>query len=384
MTINSPLWFILFSFSALHGIFITLVLLINKKLNTKPTRILAAMVFIISIIMGNAALANTNFHLIYPHFILSSFPLWFLVGPLFYFYIETSLHKNRTFEWFDFAHLIPLIAFLAYFLSFYIKDANGKLDYLNGIGDQTMYYSATTFFLYLYATQILVYTVISAIKLKKHEKLYKLESSDTLILRLEWLNILILLFVIYLGFDFIISIVFYFSDYSGNIYAHISLLILSLFIYFTAYSIMTKPERLFGTLSTTIEKYKQSALKKEDVSDIKDSLLEIMEIEKPFLTETLKLSDLAAMLNVSSHQISQVINQEFNQSFFHFINKYRVEEAKRRLTDPKFADYTILAIALETGFNSNASFYRIFKSEIGMTPSQFMKKTNKENSQKAA
>ena len=382
--INSPLWFILFSFSALHGIFITIVLLVNKKLNTLPTRILAALVLIISIIMGNAALTNTDFHQNYPHFILSTFPLWFLVGPLFFFYIEYSLYKKRTWKWFDIAHFIPSIAFLVFFLSFYIKDANGKLDYLNGIGDQENYYTAVMFFLYLYATQILVYTILSAIKLKKHEKRYKLESSDTFILRLEWLNILILLFVVYLGFDFFISIVFYFSDYNGNIYGNISLLLLSLFIYVTAYSIMVKPERLFGTLSPANEKYKQSGLKKEDVNDIKNALLEIMETEKPYLKETLKLSDLASILDVQNHKLSQVINQEFGQTFFHFINGYRVREAKSRLTNPKYSDFTILAIALDTGFNSNASFYRIFKKETGLTPSQFIKRENKANSQNAA
>ena len=49
----------------------------------------------------------------------------------------------------------------------------------------------------------------------------------------------------------------------------------------------------------------------------------------------------------------------------------RVEEVKRRLTTPKFSNYKIVAIAYDCGFNSKASFNRIFKNETGVTPSAF-------------
>lgn len=96
--------------------------------------------------------------------------------------------------------------------------------------------------------------------------------------------------------------------------------------------------------------------------------------EKPYLIETLRISDVAESLGVSSHQLSHVINKEYQMSFFNLINGFRIEEIKRRLTDEKFSGYTILAIALDTGFNSSASFYRIFKNHTGLTPSQYIKR----------
>jgi AraC-like DNA-binding protein len=73
------------------------------------------------------------------------------------------------------------------------------------------------------------------------------------------------------------------------------------------------------------------------------------------------------------NHLSQVINAELNKSFFDFINEYRIAEAKRRLLDGRFEHYSILAIALEVGFNNKASFNRVFKKHTRMTPSDFVK-----------
>jgi AraC-like DNA-binding protein len=68
-----------------------------------------------------------------------------------------------------------------------------------------------------------------------------------------------------------------------------------------------------------------------------------------------------------------VINQGLNQSFFEFINRYRIEDAKAALIDPKYKNCTILAVAYDAGFNSKTSFNNAFKKYQGMTPSAFKK-----------
>src|SRR5690606_41905073 len=74
-----------------------------------------------------------------------------------------------------------------------------------------------------------------------------------------------------------------------------------------------------------------------------------------------------------SHHLSQVINVSQERSFFDFINRYRIDHAKGLLSDPARAG-NILEIALASGFNSKASFNRVFKKETGMTPSAFKKR----------
>jgi len=82
---------------------------------------------------------------------------------------------------------------------------------------------------------------------------------------------------------------------------------------------------------------------------------------------------MAQSLNLSTNHLSQIINEKLEMNFFDFINEYRVNEVKDRLSDPKYKHYTLLAIAFDSGFNSKSSFNSIFKQYTGLTPSEFQK-----------
>lgn len=84
------------------------------------------------------------------------------------------------------------------------------------------------------------------------------------------------------------------------------------------------------------------------------------------------MRQVAERLAVNSGFLSQVINSRFNKSFRELINEYRIEEVKRQLLDNQ-QQASILSLALEAGFNSEASFYRVFKSSTGLTPKAFVK-----------
>ncbi len=122
---------------------------------------------------------------------------------------------------------------------------------------------------------------------------------------------------------------------------------------------------LLNADKTDLENSKEGSLKL-----IKGKLEELMELEKPFLNANLTLFDLSNAVNVSSREVSNCLNREMKMNFYEFINRYRVSEVKTRLeTDGD--KFTILAIALDCGFNSKASFNRIFKQITGFTPSEY-------------
>jgi YesN/AraC family two-component response regulator len=79
-------------------------------------------------------------------------------------------------------------------------------------------------------------------------------------------------------------------------------------------------------------------------------------------------------LDLKASTISQLVNQNTDYNFNDYINSYRVEETKKMLSDPEYSNYTIVAIGLEAGFNSKASFYRAFRKFEEMTPSEYLKK----------
>jgi AraC-like DNA-binding protein len=96
-----------------------------------------------------------------------------------------------------------------------------------------------------------------------------------------------------------------------------------------------------------------------------------MQLEKPHLDRTITLQTLAEKLAFTTHELSQLINEQLNKNFFEFINMYRIDEAKAKIKDEQFNHLTIAAIGYESGFNSISAFNAAFKKNTGITPSQY-------------
>jgi AraC-like DNA-binding protein len=99
-------------------------------------------------------------------------------------------------------------------------------------------------------------------------------------------------------------------------------------------------------------------------------LLALMDEERPWLEPELTLAELAQRLGTHATLLSKVINTGCGQNFNDFVNSYRVAEACRLLADPQFAHYSLVGVALESGFNSKSTFNRVFKKLDGRAPSE--------------
>ena len=99
----------------------------------------------------------------------------------------------------------------------------------------------------------------------------------------------------------------------------------------------------------------------------------LMNTERLFLKNDLKIGDVAEKINLPVYYVSQVINEKLGKNFYDFINEYRVDEAKKRFADTKYDYMTILAVGFDSGFNSKTAFYSAFKRNTGMIPSEFKK-----------
>ncbi|WP_425289983.1 helix-turn-helix domain-containing protein, partial [Shewanella algae] len=75
-------------------------------------------------------------------------------------------------------------------------------------------------------------------------------------------------------------------------------------------------------------------------------------------------------MGTNSSVLSKIINRAFQMNFNDFINRYRVEEVKKQLQNPKNASLTIMSLAYDAGFNSKATFNRAFKKHTGENPSK--------------
>ena len=97
-----------------------------------------------------------------------------------------------------------------------------------------------------------------------------------------------------------------------------------------------------------------------------------IETDKVHLNPKISLQALAKLLEVNESTLSNTINAHYQKNFRSFINEVRVEEVKHRLLHEGLGNLSLLGIAKECGFNSEASFYRIFKQVTGSTPKQFL------------
>jgi AraC-like DNA-binding protein len=93
--------------------------------------------------------------------------------------------------------------------------------------------------------------------------------------------------------------------------------------------------------------------------------------EKKYLDPLTSQRNIAENLDLSPEHLSTLINQELGKSFNTYINELRIEEVKMMLKNPEFDNYSLMAIGLESGFNSKSSFYASFKKHTGQTPSQY-------------
>ena len=92
-----------------------------------------------------------------------------------------------------------------------------------------------------------------------------------------------------------------------------------------------------------------------------------------FLNPELTIKKMAFDLSISESTLSKIIKQGAALNFSDYINKFRVEKAKAFLKDKNYADYTLVSIGLECGFNSNSTFYSAFKKFNSITPMEYQK-----------
>lgn len=117
-----------------------------------------------------------------------------------------------------------------------------------------------------------------------------------------------------------------------------------------------------------------SNLSVQEIDDLKKRLNDLMEREKPYLNDSLTLSDLALSVGITDKKLSELLNQHLHVSFYDLINHYRVLAVKEKMQDPASARYTLLSIAFECGFKSKTSFNRVFKQKTGVSPSVYFQK----------
>ena len=348
------------------------LLISTKKPFTTANKLMAAWLFLICVELIFALINSTVLEMYSFHFVA------FTYGPLLFLYVKFMTNPERKFNWLALLHFIPFVVFFTVSVIFrsvpLLKDLRTFFAPDRFISLRIVY--STCFFL-----SVTIYSILTFIEIKRHQNnLKNLVSYTSGVITLNWLKVLsisfytayLLLFI--LGGMNMIANLIPFDPY----FVTFGFIALFSFVY-SFYGI--KQPIIFGEhVKSDIddkkdtEKYLKSGLKDNQAEKYLNKLISYVEINKPYLDRDLTIHDLSKMTSISRHHITQILNEKHKRNFFTFINEYRVKEVMERFRDHKFNHYTILAIALDAGFNSKTTFNSIFKSQTGLTPSEYREK----------
>jgi len=257
-----------------------------------------------------------------------------LIGPSFYLIQKSTIDKSFKLKGSQVLHLIPIIVLTLLWLSF---DQIRNSRYIWRIFYQSI------------LLHYMIYISISIYKVFREKKLLSAVKKQ--------LNIygMILLVV---WFAFLLDEVAR-APYVAASVLYISMLAFSIII-------LSKGAYLIDHRTT---KYKKTGLSGTESDRIRKALSRLINEEKIYQDNLISLPRLAKKLNASTHAVSQVINEQYQQSFFELISNKRIGAAKTYLKEnPKMK---ISDIAFSVGYNSLSAFNTAFKKQIGLTPGKY-------------
>lgn len=359
-----------------QAVFWAWALLSLKKGNVRANRILASLLFLLALGIALATLYQTNYILAIPHLAEVAAPLGFLYPPVFYLYVKAMTSDRLSFRKQAF-HFVPFVMCVVYLVPFYLQNAESKNVYL--LAPPTDLPSSSAIISLLILLQELIYIVLTLTLVAKHSTKIKHSFSSIEKVNLAWIRNIVLGFIL-------VSVIYVFLETYESPVKSIYLVPFSLtiMIYVLGYKGLKQPSVFYEEQNSVLaKKYRKSGLGTEQAEKYREKLLRFVETEQPFTKNDLTLRQLAGDLSISPNHLSQLLNEKLNQSFFDFINKYRIEEAKKRLLDPRKTHLTILAIAYDVGFSSKSVFNSAFKKHTQMTPIEFRKASQREYSDPA-
>jgi AraC-like DNA-binding protein len=183
---------------------------------------------------------------------------------------------------------------------------------------------------------------------------------------LAWLRNFVLQFVL-MG----IGVVIVKATFPNDLGDYVVALIVTGIVYATSASVIGRSAFFSDLQWRRGRKYEKSALTSERCEEVLGRLKGIMAEKKPYLKPSITLSELAALVNVSPHHLSQVLNEAAGCTFHHYLARHRIEEAKRLLSGGEKDGLRIEEVAERVGYYSKSSFNTAFRRIIGVTPSQY-------------
>ena len=316
----------------------------------------------------------------------------FLIGPVIYFYTQSLLNPSFEFTRKETIHLLPGIIYVLYSVGIWIYDAyifKGDYFYADGADkDFDSWYQNAGLI------SMILYFILSLHYYNVYRKfiVQVVSYADTIVFK--WIKTYLMAFLVMLllpiVFEILKSVFPDLQSYKGSWWFFLFFSIVMYYIAITGYSnpiqsaipfkmslfeknpiLLLENNSFEETIIDISSETFESAIS-PDILSWKTKIEAVLASEKLYTNPELTLTDLAIKLETNSGIISKTINQGFQMNFNDFINKYRVEAVKEKLTNNEHRNTTLLGLAFDCGFNSKATFNRAFKKHTSLSPKEYL------------
>jgi AraC-like DNA-binding protein len=371
---------------ALQGLLLTGVLFAQKK-NRTANVLLAVLMATFTIYLAGTVYFAAGLVRLFTHFFGVSYQTPWVFGPLVYLYARAASDRSWRFERRTLIHFVPVAINTLAFSPYYFLSGAEKLAMMDRwvAGDVPLQLAILDPFKYVSG---LAYSIATVLYLRRHRRQVEHSYSNIGRVNLTWLMTLtVAAFGIWL-----LATSLKIAGVAGLVRdAHISLA-MAVLVYAIGYMGLRQPEVFrYETAEYPVPKslsnvqppaptpdepepasrYERSGLSDLEAHRLKTSLLAIMDSERPWRDSELTLADLAERLGSTPHKLSEVLNSEVGQTFYDFVNGYRVREVQRRIKAGEARALKMLALAMDAGFASKSTFNQAFKKHTSQTPSDF-------------
>ncbi|QKZ14621.1 helix-turn-helix domain-containing protein [Spirosoma sp. KUDC1026] len=404
--------------SSFTGLLISIALIVFKQppFQAHANRLLSLSLLSLSVFSFISGLLVNHGILIFPYLFRVGAPLQYLSPPCAYLYVRAVLFRETKLKKHDWLFFVPFVLHVLELSPFYFQSEAAKLVYLRDLikdiqgpiqqreGVLPPYYhpalKSILACIYIGMQWYLIY------QFRRNTPVQERRNKRTL---LNWLGIFTLLNTL-LYSPIAAAIIFPVNPDSSAILA---LFLLVSYLLACGTILFFQPQTLYGlamavpeqsspvlpppvshsaasqpvepvhipvpesavdkeSVNTSLEEVRTYSLGHEKRQEYRQQIEGYMEETQPFLRKGYTIKEMASDLGVPQHQVSIVINQEYGMNFNDFINRYRIDYIKEKLTQPDWRQLTLEGIALEAGFGNRTTFFRAFTKLTGTTPTAYL------------
>jgi len=350
------------------GLTFSVLLWFKKGVHKAANRFLS--IAICAVVLWTARILGIDIRLetYFPQWSRLPFQFSLAFGPFLFFYVLKITRPEYKFRRKDLLHFSPLLLELCAWV----------LEVGDSVKTGVATYNTVSFQQLNPVLQVLAFISVSAylyLSYRLIDRFYlqlKFTGGDRYRFELRWLHKLLkgfgLLWLLWIPF----TVINYFG-HDHHAFYPMYLLVAGMVLWIAATAHLRSEAGVQPATPSFLKSLPASALKQKG-NWLKKTVKETRYYQDPELS----LSSLAEKLGLHTHELSRILNTVLKKNFNDFINEYRVQEVIRKMQDPACDHITLLGIAYESGFNSQATFSRIFKQVTGKNPAEYKNELKKD------